>query len=326
MSTNESLKDFIKTIPKLPGIYKMLDSKGSIIYVGKSLCLNKRVKSYFAKSPKWEKVTKMVSHINSIEYIVTDTHLEARLLECTLIKSIRPFFNSQLKNEKGYIYLNIEDKNFKEPLNYTYHRKTSSIGPIRSKSAVRELIYNLNYLYPIALPDVPEDSLIKEYSFEFHILPVVMTKEQYIKNRDALNYIFSDANHLLILKEQLEDYMTQAAISFKYETAAIYRNLISSLTYLSYIINHYKEWFEKKIVVKIPTDKGWKVFFIHKGLILAEKSYIRLTDYTLTSFIKKYKDYPFVYDTSKDEKTRKDFTDIIYSELLHLPKENVFFI
>lgn len=83
--TMSDLKQKVNQIPALPGVYKMLDSSGQIIYVGKSKCLKKRVQSYFTKSPKQPKIERMIFLIDDIEYIVTDTHLEARLLECQLL-------------------------------------------------------------------------------------------------------------------------------------------------------------------------------------------------------------------------------------------------
>ena len=80
-------------LPMEPGIYKMIDAKGNVIYIGKSKMLNKRVKTYFANNPNWDKINRMVRLIDDIDFIVTDTHLEARILECSLIKELKPIFN-----------------------------------------------------------------------------------------------------------------------------------------------------------------------------------------------------------------------------------------
>jgi len=96
------LKNKRDQIPAQPGVYKMLDASGRIIYVGKSKCLKKRVNSYFTKAFKHSKIEKMVFLIADIEYVVTDTHLEARLLECQLIKEIKPYFNAQMKNDRHF--------------------------------------------------------------------------------------------------------------------------------------------------------------------------------------------------------------------------------
>ena len=116
MTNTDNIKEKLKQIPKLPGIYKMLDSRGNIIYIGKSKCLQNRVKSYFVASPKWEKVNRMVTMIKDIEYVVTDTHLEARLLECTLIKEHKPRFNAQMKNDQRYFFIKVENYNRYNPL------------------------------------------------------------------------------------------------------------------------------------------------------------------------------------------------------------------
>jgi len=320
---HEEIKEFLKTIPKLPGIYKMIDCNGTIIYVGKSLCLNKRVKSYFVKSPKWEKVKKMVSSIHSIEYIVTDTHLEARLLECKLIKEIRPFFNSQMKHDKKYVYLSIEEKNKKDPLTFGLERDDCSFGPFRSKSSIGEIIYSFKYLYPITMQ---RDGGKTGYHFQFHILPIAMEQKDFENNKEALKDIFSSKEHLDCFIKQLENNMKEAALLFKYEVAAIYRNLILNLSYVSYVLSQYNQWHNRKIIVKIPTEQGHKLFFIHKGTILLQKNYKRLTPHILEGFIKKYKDYTFTYPIAINEKVQKDFTDIIYSELESLPKGQVIFL
>ena len=88
MNTLTELKHKIKYIPQLPGIYKMLDAQGNTIYIGQSKCLQKRVRTYFTPTHKRNKVDKLVSFIADLDYQVTDTHLEAKLLECRLIKEI----------------------------------------------------------------------------------------------------------------------------------------------------------------------------------------------------------------------------------------------
>ena len=91
MNLSIELKQKLDSIPQLPGIYKMLDSQGNIIYVGKSKCLRKRIKTYFTGNHERSKIEKLVSLISDIDYIVTDTHLEAKLLECKLIKKLNQY-------------------------------------------------------------------------------------------------------------------------------------------------------------------------------------------------------------------------------------------
>lgn len=146
---SKHLENILNSIPELPGIYQMIDSKGNIIYIGKSKCLKKRVKSYFVDTPKWEKVTKMVSLIHDIHYVVTDTHLEARLLECKLIKQVSPFFNSQMKNDKRYVYLSLESNLKRGPLSIVHERGLDTYGPFRSSHTLSDTIESLKNIYPI---------------------------------------------------------------------------------------------------------------------------------------------------------------------------------
>lgn len=105
------IKEMVKLLPEVPGIYLMKDSGGNIIYVGKSKNLRSRVSQYFRSSKNHSpKVVKMVQGIRSFEHIVTDTEFEALLLECRLIKEIKPMYNSQMKNDLGYIYIRVTIK------------------------------------------------------------------------------------------------------------------------------------------------------------------------------------------------------------------------
>ncbi|WP_313129783.1 GIY-YIG nuclease family protein [Anaerocolumna sp.] len=147
INLSEKLKERLHTLPELPGVYKMLDSQGNIIYIGKSKCLKKRVKSYFVNSPKWEKVNKLVRFIEDIEYEVTDTHLEARLLECELIKKRKPSFNSQMKHDKNYVYLKVAEFNNHNSLSIILDREDNCYGPFRRKFSIYDIIDSLKHRF-----------------------------------------------------------------------------------------------------------------------------------------------------------------------------------
>ena len=97
INISDKIKKKLDMLPMEPGIYKMIDAKGNVIYIGKSKMLNKRVKTYFANNPNWDKINRMVRLIDDIDFIVTDTHLEARILECSLIKELKPIFISRMQ-------------------------------------------------------------------------------------------------------------------------------------------------------------------------------------------------------------------------------------
>lgn len=305
------LKDIIKSIPTLPGIYKMLDSRGNIIYVGKSKCLKKRVSSYFTKDHSWEKINRMVSLIYDIEYIVTDTHLEARLLECKLIKTLQPPFNSQLKNDQRYVYLQIKDYNSYHALVVINERGENSYGPFRSQYMLIELIGLLKNLYPIIWNG-------KQYVFEHHLFPNNMNKDIFECNQNALIELFSDETKLALFISQLEVKMMEAAKIYNYETASFYRDLIQRLEYVKRGLNGYKELFYKRLILKIPTIDGFKLFYVNKGHILLTKKYKRISQLNkyMDLFIKKSHDIKTnVKATRLDDKTVLDYHDILYSEI-----------
>ena len=101
------LKDKIDSLPDLPGVYIMLDHEGRIIYVGKAKSLKSRVRQYFRPSSQIGKVASMVTNINDFDYILTDTEVEALILESNLIKEHRPKYNIVLKDDKSYPYIEV---------------------------------------------------------------------------------------------------------------------------------------------------------------------------------------------------------------------------
>lgn len=309
----------INSIPAEPGIYKMLDSNGIIIYVGKSKSLKNRVRSYFAESPKWAKVEKMVSFIDDIEYIVTDTHLEAILLECTLIKEIKPMFNSQLKNDEKYIYLKLEEFNIYNPLSIVNIREENSFGPFRRKFLVVELINSLKNIFPI----------IKEngsYYFQYNLMPISMDRKTFEENKKSLEEIFSDDKKMMLLINRLEEKMKDSATKLQFATASFYRDIIYRLNYLKSGIYGYKTIFSKDIFLKIPVNNGLKLFFISKGEILLKSSFPNLTELDIVDFINKAKGLKSSVPKELSEKSSMDYRDILYSEIKSLPEEMVIYL
>jgi len=309
-------RDKLNQIPELPGIYKMLDHRGSIIYIGKSKNLRKRVQSYFVGTHKWNKVNKMVSLIKDIEYIVTDTHLEARLMECDLIKKHKPVFNSQMKNDGGYFFIKVEpySKNA-SPLTLSDKRTAESFGPFRSRYAMQEFLDRLRNFYPIKKKDTG-------YEFEYHLFPVIMDKACFNANRQLLLELFTDENKMDLFIEDLQKKLEEAAAAFKYEAAAIFRDLIISFKSIKKGLNGYKELLSKNIILKLPLHNGkFKLFYIANGIIINSL----ITDapgQKQNEFIKegmlKITETAYPYT---DEKSWIDYRDILISEIVSLPAE-----
>ncbi|MDF2821310.1 MAG: putative excinuclease subunit [Clostridiales bacterium] len=305
---SDKIKNKLKQFPKLPGIYKMLDSNGNIIYIGKSKCLKIRVKSYFTNSPRWNKVKTMVLFIDDIDFIVTDTHLEARLLECELIKHIKPHFNAQMKNDSKYFYLKIDDYNYFNSLSIVSEREANTYGPFRKMSSISNVIDLLKQIYPI-------DKTDRSYSFEYHIFPISMEKGIFNQNRCVLFELFDNEKNMKKLIKVLESKMKESATSYKFEVAAKYRDIIQGLNYLSKGIYQYKKFMTKEIVMKIPINQGIKLFFISNGNMLLKKYFDTLSDEDIASFVNEGKQLKSSLNVDLSEKANIDFLDILYSEV-----------
>ncbi|MDF2944087.1 MAG: Excinuclease subunit domain protein [Herbinix sp.] len=319
-------KDELNTIPELPGIYRMIDSRGTIIYIGKSKCLKKRVKSYFCATPKWEKVKKMVSLIDCIEYIVTDTHLEARLLECELIKTHKPVFNSQMKNDRNYVYLKIEEYNIYNSLTLVEHREDNTYGPFRRKYALNTLFDQLKNIYPVRLYN-------NIYDFEYHIFPTKMDAAIFHENQSTLINLLSSEHNIELFISCLGDKMIEAASLYKYEMASLYRDIMMGFQYLKNGINGYKDLFSRNILLKIPIQEGFKLFYVSKGNILLKQTYASLTKKEIKLFVNKGnklsdKENKLIdkVTNNKDEKAGIDFRDILYSEIMSLSDDLVIYL
>lgn len=313
----DKIKTKLDQIPELPGIYKMIDSRGNIIYVGKSKCLKKRVKTYFADNPKWEKVNRMVRLIDNIEYIVTDTHLEAMLLECSLIKSIQPLFNSQMKNDRRYVYLKIEDYNRHNSLKVTSTREENSYGPFRNKYMLYDIIDSFKNLYPIKNTN-------GTYDFEYHLFPVSMNKEAFQDNKESLLNLFSDGNNFDIFINILNKKMQTESDFCNFESAIMYRNMIKNIEYLKTAVNKYKSIMTSNIFIAIPMQKGYKLFFISGGNIVLKEKFSemgKISSEIKKDFIRRGSQSLENFSTHMDEKSHMDYRDILYSEVINLPDE-----
>lgn len=308
------LKQKVNQIPPLPGVYKMLDSAGQIIYVGKSKCLKKRVKSYFTKSPKQPKIERMVFFIDDIDYIVTDTHLEARLLECQLIKEIQPYFNSQMKNDRRYFYLKVTNSAHSKGLSIVPEREDHSFGPFRRKQAIQSLIDMFTHLFPIV-----QDN--HRFDFQYHTLPEIMSPEDFMKNRQTLIQIFSEDLKLNCLINQLKLCMNKESAQYNYERATTYRDLIKSLAYISHILHDYKHLTTRDILLKIPVRDGEKLFFISSDRIVLKKYFPVLTQSAIDTFFNEGSRMKSALVPIPDEKAGVDFQNILFSEIQALPDE-----
>ncbi len=306
----------LNILPELPGIYKMINAQGTIIYIGKSKCLKSRVKSYFAASPTWEKVKKMVSQIDTIEYTVTDTHLEARLLECQLIKYYQPMFNAQLKNDKRYVYLKIETDPCDRLLTLSAHRQDDTYGPFRRKHVLETLLEQLKKIYPL-------HDRNDTYEFAYHFFPVKMEEAEFLENRNIFIDLLSDSAKMDLFLQTLHHKMTEASDRYKFEIASLYRDILLGFQSLRNGLNGYHDLASKNILLKLPLDGGFKLFFVAKGCIVLKEVFPFLTRKEENSFIRRGKQLLAQTACNPNEKAQIDYRDILYSEIMSLSKDKV---
>jgi len=228
-------KQFLKTVPKQPGVYRMLDAGGTIIYVGKAKVLKNRLSSYFKKKVDSPKTRVLVSKIASVEFTVTNTENEALLLENNLIKELKPRYNILYRDDKSYPYIYLSNDAFPR---ITLHRgaqrkKGRYFGPYPSAGAVRETLNLLQKLFRIRQC---EDSFYKnrsraclQYQIKRCTAPCVglVAEEEYQQDiRHAIMFLQGKSTQVI---DELVNRMEGAATDLNFEQAGMYRDQIVSL-------------------------------------------------------------------------------------------------
>ncbi len=233
------IQEELKKLPGKPGVYIMHDEADAIIYVGKAISLKNRVRQYFQSSRnKGVKIEQMVTHITRFEYIVTDSELEALVLECNLIKEHRPKYNTMLMDDKGYPFIRVTaDEDFPRIMLARKMKKDRSkyFGPYTSSGAVKDTIELIRKLYCIRSCSrrLPQDIGKERPCLNYHIHQCKAPCQGYISReeyRKAIDEVlqFLNGNYELILKE-LEGKMQEASGNLEFEKAIEYRELISSV-------------------------------------------------------------------------------------------------
>jgi len=231
----QQLKDLAKTFPTLPGVYRMINSKGDVIYVGKAKNLKNRVRSYFVKNQNSPRTKLMVGNINSIEFTVTNTEAEALILENNLIKKFMPRYNVIFRDDKSYPYLAITDDKFPR---IRFHRgaqkkNTLYFGPFPNATAVRESIKLLQKVFMLR---TCENTIFKnrsrpclEHQIKRCTAPCVnlISQSDYMHDtKQAVLFLNGKGNEVI---KNLTTKMNEHSDSFNFERAAVYRDRIQSL-------------------------------------------------------------------------------------------------
>lgn len=275
------IEEELRKLPAKPGVYLMHDAKDNIIYVGKAISLKNRVRQYFQTSRnKGAKIERMVSQIARFEYIVTDSELEALVLECNLIKTHRPKYNTMLMDDKGYpfIQVTVEEAFPRVVLARDMRRdKSKYFGPYTSVAAVKDTIELIRKLYHIrnCRRDLPRDIGKERPCLNYHIGQCDAPCQGYISEgqyKESVEQVlrFLGGHYDDVIKK-LEKQMHEAAENLEFEKAVEYRELLKSVQQIAQkqkITNSNGEDRDVVAVVKDKEDAVVQVFFIRSGRLI----------------------------------------------------------
>lgn len=276
----------LKKLPGKPGVYIMHDAQDTIIYVGKAVNLHNRVRSYFRKIVgRGPQIDKMVQQIARFEYIVTDSELEALVLENNLIKEHRPKYNTMLKDDKTYPYIKVTvSEEYPRILFSRVMKKDRSryFGPFTSAAAVKDTIELMNKLFCLRtcnrnLPkDIGKDRPCLNYHIKQCLAPCAgyVSKEDYRKNLDkALDFLSGNYNPIL---NELKEQMEAASERMDFEEAIRYRELWQSVKSVAQKQKITDSVGEDKDVIALyreRTDCVVQVFFVRDGKLIGREHY-----------------------------------------------------
>ncbi len=309
-----NIDEELKKLPGKPGVYLMHDEKDHIIYVGKAISLKNRVRQYFqASRNRGAKIEQMVTHIRRFEYIVTDSELEALVLECNLIKEHRPKYNTMLMDDKGYPFIKVTT-------NEAYPRimlartmqkdKAKYFGPYTSATAVKDTIDLIRKLYQIRScnRNLPRDIGKERPCLNYHIKQCKAPCQQYISEEEYRKSIdeairFLNGHYDGILKD-LDQKMQEASEHMEFEKAIEYRELLGSVRQIAQkqkITDSSGEDRDILAVANDAEDAVIQVFFIRGGRLIGRDHFFLRSaaedskSKILESFIKQfYAGTPFI--------------------------------
>ena len=275
------IEEELKKLPGKPGVYLMHDEKDEIIYVGKAVSLKNRVRQYFqASRNKGVKIEQMVTHITRFEYIVTDSELEALVLECNLIKEHRPKYNTMLMDDKSYPFIKVSvNEAFPRIMMARQMKKDKAkyFGPFTSANAVKDSIELVRKLYKIrnCSRSLPKDIGKERPCLYYHIKQCDAPCQGYISQEQYAEAVeevirFLNGNHDKVLRE-LEEKMMEASENLEFEKAIEYRELINSVKAISEkqkITYTSDEDRDVIALAKENEDAIVQVFFIRNGKLI----------------------------------------------------------
>ena len=314
------IEEELKKLPAKPGVYLMHDERDEIIYVGKAISLRNRVRQYFQSSRnKGAKIEQMVTHIARFEYIVTDSELEALVLESNLIKEHRPKYNTMLKDDKSYPFIKVTVQETYPRVLFARRMKKDKnryFGPYTSAGAVKDVIELVRKLYQVRScnRNLPRDCGKDRPCLYYHMKQCMgpcrgnVGQDIYKENiKKVIRFLNGDFQETI---DQLTDKMMAASEEMRFEDAAEYRNLIQSIRKIGerQKITAYGE--EDRDIIAVAMDESLdlreqdavvQVFFMRSGRMIGrDHFYLRVArgdtrSQVLSSFMKQfYAGTPFI--------------------------------
>lgn len=302
-----NIEEELKKLPAQPGVYLMHDAKDEIIYVGKAISLKNRVRQYFQSSrTKTAKIEQMVSRIARFEYIITDSELEALVLECNLIKEHQPRYNTMLKDDKAYPYIRVTvEEAFPRVMMARTMKKDKSryFGPYTSAGAVKDTIDLVHKLYKIRTCNrtLPRDTGKERPCLNYHIkqcdapCQAYVSQEEYGKNvAQVLDFL---NGHYDVILNALQEKMMAASDAMEFEKAIEYRDLLESVKKVAQKQKITSSSMEDRDIIAMAKDERdavVQVFFVREGKLIG-RDHFHLTvgldeskTQILTSFVKQF--------------------------------------
>ena len=281
-----NIEEELKKLPASPGVYIMHDRHDEIIYVGKAISLKNRVRQYFQESrSKTAKIEKMVSRIARFEYIITDSELEALVLECNLIKEHRPRYNTMLKDDKTYPYIKVTmDEAFPRVLFSRTMKKDKCryFGPYPSAGAVKDTIDLIHKLWKLrtCTRRLPQDIGKERPCLNYHIKQCQAPCQGYISQEEygkavAQTLDFLNGKYEPVLS-MLEEKMMQASDEMDFETAIEYRELLNSVKQVAQKQKITSQSMEDRDIIAMARDSEdavVQVFFVRDGKLIGREHF-----------------------------------------------------
>jgi len=282
-----SIDEELKKLPKEPGIYIMRDKEDLILYVGKAINLKNRVRSYFRESTvKTPKIKKMVSLVDHFEYMVTDSELEALVLENNLIKEHKPKYNTLLKDDKTYPFIKVTvQEEYPRILFSRIMKKDRAkyFGPFAGAKGVKETIELISKLYQIRTCNkqiTQEDCSSQRACLNYHMKQCLgpcigsVSKEEYQKRVDQA-LLFLSGNHSKVIAD-LTNKMNHASDNMEFETAIYYRDLIENINSLDQSQKITTKDMEDKDIIAMAQEGDAavvQVFFVRSGKLIGREHF-----------------------------------------------------